>query len=70
MAGTLAVQSAVMEKGADHIFQEAETIAIELADEATEKLINAFYNSSSLQSSSSQSSSSQSSSSQSSVTRQ
>ena len=61
MAGTLAVQSVVMEKGADHIFQEAETIAIELADEATEKLINAFYNSSSLQSSSSQSSSSQSS---------
>ncbi|NCF56460.1 MAG: hypothetical protein GWP41_09400 [Planctomycetia bacterium] len=47
MAGTLAVQSAVMEKGADHIFQEAENIAIELADEATEKLINAFYNSSS-----------------------
>ena len=52
MAGTLAVQSAVMEKGADHIFQEAENIAIELADEATEKLINAFYNSSSTRSSS------------------
>ena len=51
MAGTLAVQSAVMEKGADHIFQEAETIAIELADEATEKLINAFYNSPNTQSS-------------------